>query len=169
MKTTPEQEAEYRTFIQDTGYRCWRCGRTIRNKPKWYFAEWRIDPHHIVRHPRKRDRRAVVSFCAVCHSIQHEGSVFLHDRRRPLDLSELMQIKAQFDPGFYDEVFLQSCNIQRLPDPSQVTFTNYFDDQITQSSGEPGDGCGQDGRDGDGPRRLEETPPETDAGGSRTS
>jgi hypothetical protein len=38
----------------------------------------------------------------------------------------------------------------------------------TQSSGVPGVGCGQDGREGDEPRRQEEMPPETDAGGSRT-
>lgn len=159
MKPTPEQEAKYKTFIQDTGSRCWRCGRTIHNRPKWYFAEWHIDPHHIVRHPRKRDRRAVVSLCRACHSIQHEGSVFPHDRRRPLDLSELMQIKAQLDPAFYDVEFLQSCNIQRLPEPAQVIFKDYFDNQPTQSSGVPGEAAARDRREGDELGQQEDSRP----------
>jgi hypothetical protein len=38
-----------------------------------------------------------------------------------------------------------------------------------QSSGGPGVGCGQDGREGDEPRGQEDTPAAMDASGSRTS
>ena len=159
--------AAYKTFVQDTGGQCWRCGRYSHSRPKWYHAEFWIQRAHIVNKPRKLLRSVVIPLCSICHEIQH-GAKFPQDRRRSLDLSELLAIKKYFDPDYYDEKILQSCSVQRLPEPAQVTFTNYFDDQIIQSSGVPGEATAKDQPEGDEPGRLEEKPAETDAVGSRT-
>jgi len=135
MSKTPEQAAaEYKTFIQDTGNRCWRCGRYGHSRPKWYCgAPFWIQKAHIVNKPRKLLREVILPLCSICHSIQH-GTRFPQDRRRPLDLSELLAIKKHLDKDFYNLEVLQSCSVQRLPEPAQVTFKDYFDNQIIQSS-----------------------------------
>lgn len=114
MKTSDQIEAKYRAFVADTGGRCWRCGRGWSDRPKWWWAEWRLDPHHIVNKPRKRDRRACIVLCAACHSIQHIGPS-PDDSRERLSLPELLAIKKFVDPDCWDRKFLQTCSIRRLP------------------------------------------------------
>lgn len=158
MKTTPEQEAKYKTFIQDTGNRCWRCGRRDHNRPKWYNAPFWIQRAHITNKPRRLLRELCLPLCSICHGLQH-GERFPQDRRRPLDLSELLAIKKHLDKDYYSEEILQSCSVQRLPEPAQVTFKDYFDNQLTQSSGVPGEAAAKDRREGDEPRRQEDSQP----------
>jgi hypothetical protein len=122
-KTNQQIAAEYRKMIADTGGVCWRCGRGRNNKPHWWHAEWRIDPHHIVRKPRKNDRRVVIPLCCVCHSIEHGGRFTAFDASScgrfpnckpvPLTLEEAIRIKAEKDPEYFDPEFLASCSIKR--------------------------------------------------------
>ena len=103
---------EYRTFITDTGGHCWRCGRTARDRPAWWHAEWAIDPHHIVNKPRRNDRRAVISLCRRCHDVQHTGPFKADpDKFGKLDLPELLAIKRYVDEAFCDRAFLLTCII----------------------------------------------------------
>lgn len=133
----PESEADeaaYRTFISDAGGRCWRCGRTDKQRPSWWHAEWHMHPHHFVNHPRKIDRRAVVALCPMCHGIQH-GSVYPQDRRRQLTLAELMAIKKIKDPEYWDRAFIQTCSIRLIPRCATVSFAEYFDENGESSCG----------------------------------
>ena len=111
MEKPPKQfELEYKSFIADTGGRCWRCGRTERDKPLWWFAKWRIDPHHFVSHPRRNDRRAVLPLCARCHGVQHTGPYAADPNKfDKLTLAELLAIKKWVDPDYYDRKFLLTC------------------------------------------------------------
>jgi hypothetical protein len=123
MKTKAQIKREYQTFIADTGGVCWRCGRGWSDMPHWYWAEWRIDPHHIVRKPRKNDRRAVIPLCAACHSVEHgakhtafdlsSGWKFPGCKPKPLTLEESISLKAERDPNFFDPEFLASCSVKR--------------------------------------------------------
>jgi len=122
---TPKQiEAAYKTFIADTGGRCWRCGRTERDKPCWYFgAPFLIERAHIdyCNHPRENDRRAVWSACSLCHKIQHrmrfmydltDGGRFPLCTSIPLTMKELLKLKRDRDKDFFDPLFLAGHSIQ---------------------------------------------------------
>jgi len=125
---TPKQiEAAYKTFIQDTGNRCWRCGRTDRDRPAWWHAPFLIERAHIVNKPRRQDRRCVVALCSLCHRLQHSDTFYatydLSSRQRfplctntSLTLDELLNLKANCDPEYFDQAFLQTCSVKRLPE-----------------------------------------------------
>lgn len=124
MNKTPSQiEAEYRTFIQDTGGRCWRCGRTASQRPAFWHAPFGIERAHIdgCNHPRRQDRRCVWSACSMCHQIQH-GFTFPQNEISaiPLTLPELLAIKKFVDPDYWDREFLQTCSIRRLPEEANL-------------------------------------------------
>ena len=123
MEKPPKQfELEYKSFIADTGGRCWRCGRTERDKPCWWWAEWHLHPHHIVNHPRKRDRRACIVLCPACHSVQHGGKYaafalsengrFINCRPFPLTLEQAIRLKRDRDKDFFDPEFLAAHSIK---------------------------------------------------------
>ena len=122
-KTKAQIKREYDNFIADTGGECWRCGRTTWDKPAWWWAAWGIDPHHIVRKPRKNDRRVVIALCSVCHSVEHGAKHTAYDlsiggkfpwcKPEPLTLDESIRIKSERDPEYFDPEFLASCSVKR--------------------------------------------------------
>jgi hypothetical protein len=116
MKTSQQIESEYRTFITDTGGRCWRCGRSAKERPPFWNAPFGIERAHIdgCNHPRRRDRRCIWSACSLCHQIQH-GFNFPGHSCIPLTVPELLAIKKFADPEYWDRAFLQTCSIRRLP------------------------------------------------------
>jgi hypothetical protein len=117
---TPEQIAsEYKTFIKDTGGRCWRCGRAARDRPTFWNAPFLIERAHIdtCTHPRRLDRRCIWSACSLHHRIQHNDR-FPGCADKPLTLPELLAIKKWADPEFYDRDFLKTCIIGIYLPPS---------------------------------------------------
>ena len=125
-KTKAQIEAEYRSFVADTGGVCWRCGRTARDRPSWWNAPFGIERAHIegCNHQRRKDRRAVLALCSLCHRVQHRDKFgkeafldLVHNYRpfRVLTLPEQLAIKSIVDPDYYDRKFLQTCSIRRLP------------------------------------------------------
>jgi len=129
VKRKPKKQptSEYRTFIKDTGAKCWRCGRTKQDRPKFWHAVFLTERAHIdgCNKPRRLDRRAVLSLCSICHRIQH-GDHFPYDTTSggrfplctpvPLALEELLQMTRDRDPEYFDLEFLQKCSIKRLPE-----------------------------------------------------
>ena len=114
MKTAKQIAAEYQSFIADTGGRCWRCGRTAQQRPRWWGAPFGIERAHICNKPRIEAREACISLCSLCHRIQH-GDRFPQCQDRPLKIPELLAIKKWCDPEYWDRAFLQKCSIRRLP------------------------------------------------------
>ena len=123
MKTAKQIADEYRSFITDTGGVCWKCARTAYDRPRWWFAEWQLHPHHIVAKPRKRDRRACIVLCPACHSVQHDGHYAAYDltdggkfpdcTAQKMTIEETIKLKRDRDPSFFDPEFLASCAIKR--------------------------------------------------------
>ena len=124
MKTARQIAAEYRTFIADTGGVCWRCGRTARDKPDWWHSDWWIHRAHLdeCNHPRRNDRRAIIAACPLCHAIQHrhrfpydltDGGKFPGCTAIPMTIEEMLWLKRDRDPSFFEPEFLASCAIKR--------------------------------------------------------
>jgi len=124
MKTKAQIKREYDRFIADTGGVCWRCGRTARDRPAWWgYPYWGPERAHIdgCNHPRKNDRRACVILDSLCHRIQH-GDRFTYDltsggrfplcTQTPLELDQLLFMKLNFDPDYFDPEFLAACSIK---------------------------------------------------------
>jgi len=96
---------------------CWACGRSDRDRPSWWNAPWLIERSHIVNKPRAEDRRAVVLLCSLCHRIQH-GETFYNLRDAPvvpLTVANMLWLKRQHDPAFYDRQWLEAHTVGKLP------------------------------------------------------
>lgn len=98
---------------------CWACGRgpSFQDQPPWWHANWVIHRHHVVRQPRRRDRRAVILLCPVCHEQTH-GAQFPADQKPPLTLAQQLFLKKQHDLRFFDPAFLSRNHVGQIPEPS---------------------------------------------------
>ena len=95
---------------------CWACG--CSDRPSFWFAPWFLHRAHIVNQPRLKDRRCVVLLCPLCHSIEHGGR-HLEAQRTPLETENLLWLKLERDPMFYDLELLQECSVRILPEPKE--------------------------------------------------
>lgn len=93
---------------------CWACGAS--SCPRGWYAPWLVERAHIVNKPRREDRRVCVLLCSVCHRVQH-GERLAGFARPRLELPHMLALKITCDPGFWDPAFMQSCSVQRLPEP----------------------------------------------------
>ena len=124
MKLTAEEKRLYKTFVQDCGAVCWRCGRTPNDKPAWWNSPFLCERAHLVNSPRVESRKCCVLLCSLCHRIQH-GDRFTYDltsggrfplcTSTPLTLPELLAMKKYADTNHWDRKFLQTCSIRLLP------------------------------------------------------
>lgn len=118
-KTQPE---DYRLMLATTVHRyCWLCGRTERDRPEYYHGPWQLERMHIVSHPRREDRRAVILACAQCHKRQHGERIYGDDGPPQLELPQLLTIKAVFDGAHYDREWLARHTLRRLPEAEALT------------------------------------------------
>jgi len=75
-----------------------------------------------VNSPRVESRKCCVLLCSLCHRIQH-GDRFTYDltgggrfplcTQTPLTLEELLTMKRDRDPDFFDPEVLASCSVKR--------------------------------------------------------
>lgn len=95
---------------------CWACGRgpDYGHAPSWWHAPWHLHQHHIVRQPRREDRRAVMLLCPICHGRIH-GARFPHEPWQTLTLANQLWLKRAHDREFYDRQFLAQSHVTRLP------------------------------------------------------
>jgi hypothetical protein len=107
-------ESQYNSIRGEFTSECWACGQS--DQPAFWFAPWFLHRAHIVNQPRLKDRRCVVLLCPLCHSIEH-GASFLEVARAPLETKNLLWLKLEHDPEFYDLQILQECSIGMLPEP----------------------------------------------------
>ncbi len=72
---------------------------------------------------RTEDRRSVVLLCPLvhdCHVASTERIPFktINGRRYPtVDTAHLLWVKQFFDPEYYDESYLESIWVKKLPEP----------------------------------------------------
>jgi len=115
----------YRNMIKEHECsHCWACGRTGEyfDKPKDWNAAWWLERAHIVNKPRIEDRRLCVILCSLCHA--QAGGARIITSARPADwpaLSRpnLLWLKLEFDPEYYDREFLQAHMVGKLPRASR--------------------------------------------------
>lgn len=70
-----------------------------------------LDIAHIVGGPgRSHDRRNIIRLCRDCHRAQH-GERW-PGYPGPLTLANMLWLKKQYDPEFYDRAYLQSIRIR---------------------------------------------------------
>jgi len=164
MNKTPERyAASTKTWAAKFTF-CWRC----RRRGVWPNS---LAIHHIVRgSSRQKNNLSTTAICChKCHNDEHHtdslgmlGWLLLkrHFDKDWFSLPEIASARGRALTSITEEDL--NCEEARLVAECRLPYT------ITQSSGVPGDGCGQDGREGDEPRRQEETPAVMDAAGSRT-
>lgn len=109
-------EAQYADVRGHFTDECWACG--MADRPPFWFAPWFLHRAHIVNQPRLKDRRCVVLLCPLCHSIEH-GASHLEARRAPLTTANLLWLKLEHDPEFFDPELLQECSVRILPEPEE--------------------------------------------------
>lgn len=109
---------EYRQFVHWNRYPwCWWCGRDQWQRPRDWHAPWLIERAHIVSSPRRKDARAVVCLCTLCHMRSHglevvtPGEVTLPSAR----VEHMLWLKLRFDPSRYDREFLGQSSVSLLP------------------------------------------------------
>jgi hypothetical protein len=112
VKTAKQIEREWNEFIEAVGGRCWICGRSERDRPRWWNGPFIVERAHLEKcnHPRRNDSRAVLALCSLHHRIQH-GDRFPECDDNPLTLPEQLAIKKWVDPKNYDRDFLKTCMI----------------------------------------------------------
>lgn len=106
---------------------CWMCGRTPNFRPKNWYAPFGIEIAHIASGGgaarRVDDRRAVICACSSCHRRHVNNSdklpsmTIAGETLPTFDERHSLWIKSKMDPEYYDEEFLQSIWIGRLPEP----------------------------------------------------
>lgn len=104
---------------------CWLTGMV--GPPEWWCAPWWLHVAHIAsgtaKAVRVNDRRAVVLLSPLAHQAHvsvgsSTMSVNLYGREFPtITERHTLFLKQTFDPEYYDERFLQSIWIGRLPSP----------------------------------------------------
>lgn len=90
---------------------CWACGAT--RKPFGYYGPWLIERAHIANKPRREDRRLVVMLCSICHKFSH-GEYMSSFLRPKLTPGQMIALKSQFDPDWFDLGFIQKHSIRIL-------------------------------------------------------
>jgi len=108
---------------------CWACGAgpEFAHKPTWWHGPWVIHRHHIVRQPRRKDRRAVILLCPLCHDLAH-GARFPAVDKPPLELAHQLMLKYQHDRFFFDAAFLagsSTCKLPELAEPPGIYTVDY--------------------------------------------
>ena len=93
---------------------CWYCN--AERAPVWWYAPWLIERAHIVNKPRRTDRRVVVMLCSTCHKRSH-GERFSGVDWPILSVANMLWLKLNLDPDWWDPAFLQKQSIRRLPEP----------------------------------------------------
>jgi hypothetical protein len=115
----------YRKMIKEHGLAfCWACGRDSGERPENWFAPWFIERAHIVRSPRKEDRRLVTLLCGLCHRAGVHGERIVTMSRAidwpRLEVAHLLALKLLRDPEYFDLPFLQRYSVQKLPAPRDL-------------------------------------------------
>jgi hypothetical protein len=104
---------------------CWACNAT--RKPMQYYGPWLIERAHIANKPRREDRRLVVMLCTLCHKFQHGERLPGFDRPR-LTVGQMLELKRERDPVWYDPEFVQKHSVRRLHSEPVVNW--YFEERI---------------------------------------
>ena len=89
------------------------------DRPEWWCAPWFLHRAHIVSQPRREDRRAIILLCPVCHGIQHGERYPQVVGWDKIAVAELLWLKQQRDPQWFDLEWLQRHSVRRLPEPEQ--------------------------------------------------
>jgi hypothetical protein len=119
-----ERDARYDNMLVEVRLPwCWACGRGERDRPSDWHAPWLIHRAHIAWKPRRRDRRAVILLCPLCHHGGAHGERIVTSSREfqwpRLEREHMLWIKLHRDREFYEREFLQSSMIGRLPKPQK--------------------------------------------------
>jgi hypothetical protein len=123
--TRPTEDAKliaatYKSMLADIERPwCFWCGRGLEHKPSgWYGAPWLVERAHIVAFPRVEDRRAVILLCSWCHKVQHGEQLVLPGMAQMKlvpTVANMLWLKLNFDPDYYDLEWLRDHSISRLP------------------------------------------------------
>lgn len=78
-------------------------------------APWYLDIAHIVGGSgRVDDRRDIVRLCRQCHMLNHGATILKSGVPLPkISLENMLALKLEHDPVFFDVPFLQSLRIKR--------------------------------------------------------
>ena len=104
---------------------CWACNAS--RCPMEYYGPWLIERAHIANKPRREDRRLVVMLCTICHKTQHGERLSGFDRPR-LTVGQMLELKRECDPEWYDLEFVQRHSIRRLYSEPVVSW--YFEERM---------------------------------------
>ncbi len=108
-----EREIEFDEMRLYFDANCWRCKRS--RKPDWFHGPWFLHRAHIVNQPRLRDRRCVILLCPVCHDVSHGGDYSHYGWPvKEISVEEMIALKREIDPEYYDPDLLQACSVRRL-------------------------------------------------------
>jgi len=105
---------------------CWNCLCKPTDE-RWPFTEpTNLENAHIFggHGRRKNDRRAVNRLCNLCHRLSHGATVRVRGKDLPkLTLANMLWLKREFDPKYYDPVYLARiagwAGPESLPDPTE--------------------------------------------------
>ncbi len=114
-KRLTKQEGEMYSDFAETFQYCWACFSV----PRSLADGFRLEIAHICGGSgRSADRRNITRLCAQCHRLNHGHTIKEAGIRLPhLDLGHLLTLKLEFDPFYYDSVYLISRMIRnRLPE-----------------------------------------------------
>lgn len=108
---------------------CWLSGWTPSFRPKNWHGPTALQVAHIAsgggRAVRVDDRRAVISLSPLCHMLHVSNSEGLPEMSingvvyPTIDERHTLFLKKVFDPEFYDENYLSSIWIGKLPTPEK--------------------------------------------------
>jgi hypothetical protein len=103
---------------------CWACGAFRR--PEGYYGPWLIERAHIANKPRREDRRLVVMLCSICHKFSH-GEYMSRFLRPKLTAGQMISLKSQCDPDWFDLKFIQKHSVRILESEPLVGW--YFEER----------------------------------------
>lgn len=111
---------------------CLVCGRTDREKPPNWFAPFRYERAHLSagsgRMVRCEDVRAVVILCALCHRLHRHECEGTHRigcvEYQTISDANLLWVKRERDPEFWDWEFIVSKWIGAPPEPVEPVITH---------------------------------------------
>jgi hypothetical protein len=78
-----------------------------------YYGPWLIERAHIANKPRREDRRLVVMLCTICHKSEHGERIAGFDRPK-LTVGQMLALKLECDPDWYDLEFIQRHSVRLL-------------------------------------------------------
>lgn len=118
-RESAEDLESWNSFLVDTEFPwCWWCGRGVEHFVgiDASFPLF-VQRAHVVSKPRRRDRRAAVLLCSLCHHVEHNGSLCLSGFEAltsPL-LAHKLWLKKVFDVRYFSLSFLQANMVGKLP------------------------------------------------------